>query len=357
MRASNLVMPASMAICAAVLLTGCGSAGSPLAPSGSLPAQAQKRHHGAHPAMCTPTLWATATTVGKVEGFTAAHTPPCVTLHGPYNGLNLGATYDLAIGSNPNYLYVADITNYRIVVFDYQGNYVKWLDSKLGNTPYRPWGLCVSAQGVVGVGNIRDGTVLQGIVEFFPPNAASGSLPTGYATGSGLRQTFCAFDSAGNFFVVDGTTSNTTHIDYLASSNVDLPAQTLIDSGLGTALWVGMYSRINDPADQTLSAATVANSSATQTVYTWNVSGSGTGPLTFTPCTCSPYVFHHYHHASIPVDQVAPSAGGANGVLYFAGVYERWIQRGPADGGHVTTYAHLPAIGAVGVATNPTGQY
>lgn len=307
------------------------------------------------PPPCTPTLWATGG--GKVEGFTAAHTPPCVTLQGTYNGLHLQAPYSLAIGSNPNYLYVADLGNKRIVVFDYQGNYVKWLNTQLGNTPYLPWGVCVSAQGVVGVGNIQSGSVLHGNVEFFSANAPSGSLPTGYATGSGLRQTFCAFDSAGNFFVVDGSTSDVTKIDYLASSYVGLPAQTLVDSGLGTGLWVGMYSRINDPPDQTLSVATVANSSATQSVYTWNVSGSGTGPLTFTPIAGSPYVFQHYHHSAIPVDQVAPSAGGANGVLYFAGIYERWIQQGPANGGHITTYAHLPYPGAVGVATNPSGQY
>ena len=308
---------------------------------------------------CTPTVWASSFHYNAVYGYMAPASPPCASLNGTYAGLHLHGPYSIAIGSNPNYLYVADLYNNRIVVFDYNGTYVKWLSTKLGNIPYEPWGVCVSSQGILGVGNIQEGTA-QGNVEFFPPTAASGSLPTGDAAGQFQRQTRCAFDSAGNFFVSDSSSSGTAKIDYLASGNVNVPSQTLVDSGLGTAVWVSMYSRMDDSEAQTLSVATSTNFSTTQTVSTWTVSGPPTGPLSFAPCTCSPYVFHHYHQAAISVDQVAPSAGGANGTLYFAepggsqGQGGRVLQ-GPANGGHITTYKRLR--GAVGVATNPTGQY
>ncbi len=362
MRACNLFMPASIALCAAIALTSCTKAGSQFSPpAGSLPIEAQHRHaSGARPANCTPTVWASSLTANRVYGYTAANSPACVTLHANYAGLHFHGPYGIAIGSNPNYLYVADIYNNRIVVFDANGNYVKWLNTKLGNTNYEPWGVCVNGQGTVGVGTIQEGAA-QGNVEFFAPNAASGSLPTGDATGLLQRQTYCTFDSAGNFFVDDGSSSGTSHIDYLASSNVGLPGQTLVDSGLGNAVWAGMYSRINDPEDRTLSVATDANFSTTQHVYTWLVGGPATGPLTFTPCTCSPYTFHQYPHVAIPVNGVAPSVGGASGVLYFADYGKDAPQggagkilQGPANGGPVTVYQHLH--GVIGVATNPTGS-
>ncbi len=210
-------------------------------------------------------------------------------------------------------------------------------------------------QGVVGVGNIQSSG--QGIVEFFAPTAPSGSLPTGDATGQLARQTYCAFDSAGNFFVEDGTSNGTSHIDYLASANVGLPGQTLVDSGTGTGpTWVGMYSRIDTPADDTLSVASNTPNSATQTVTTWIVSGPPAGPLTFTPCTCSPYHFHNFpHHTANIADDVAPTSGGSGGFLYVADYGKGRILQGPANGGPVTTYETLRSV--LGVATNPGGQY
>jgi len=360
MKASSLLKGASIVLFAAALLNGCSKAGFQFAPpAGSVPMEMPSRQLGAHPPPCTPTLWASSFHYNAVYGYTAPNSPPCVSLHGMYAGLHFHGPYSIAIGSNPNYLYVADLYNNRIVVFDYSGNYVKWLNTKLGNTSYEPWGVCVSSQGTLGVGNIQEGTA-QGNAEFFPPTAASGSLPTGDANGQFQRQTRCAFDSAGNFFISDGTSNGTATIDYLASSYVGLPGQTLVDSGLGTGVWVSMYSRIDDTEGQTLSVATSTNFSTMQNVYTWTVSGPSTGPLAFTPYTCSPYVFHHYHSAPISVDQVAPSAGGASGILYFAepggsqGQGGRILQ-GPANGGHITIYK--PLRGAVGVATNPSGQY
>ena len=354
MRVSKVLKPAGVALCAAALFSGCSKAGNQSTlPAGSAPMEASNRQHGgAHPDNCTPTVWVSAN-VEKVYGYTAANSPPCVTLHGA-NGLNFQGLYSIAIGSSPNYLYVADLLNSRIVVYDYSGNYVKWLSTTLGTTNYQPWGVCVSSAGVLGVGTIQQNA--QGNVEFFAPTAPSGSQPTGYATGQLMRQTWCAFDSAGNFFVIDGQSGTGQKIDYLASSYVGLPAQTLVDSGLGSAsYWTGLYSRINSPADQTLSAATNAPLNRTQKVYTWTVSGPPTGPLSFTPCTCSPYAFHHNPRSENPVDQVAPSAGGASGVLYIADVGKNKILQGPANGGTVTTYQHVRA--ALGVATNPSGQY
>jgi hypothetical protein len=359
MSASKVLKPAGIVLCAAALLSGCSKAGNQSTlPAGSAPMAAPNRQHGgAHPNNCTPTLWASGRAQGHpggVNGYVAANSAPCITLHGSYNGLSLTGLYTLAIGSSPNYLYVPDIYNYRIVVFDYSGNYVKWLSTKLGNTNYEPWGVCVSSQGVLGVGNIQEGAA-QGNVEFFPPNAASGSLPTGDATGQMQRQTECAFDSAGNFFVEDGNTGG-SHIDYLAASNVGVTGQTLVDAGLGTSSWVGMYSRVDSPADQTLSVGINTPDSATQKVYTWTVNGPPAGPLTFTPCACSPYTFHHYpHNTGNAMDDVSPSSGGASGVLYMADYGKGRILQGPANGGHVTTYETLRS--AIGVATNPSGQY
>ena len=191
MKPSSLFMGASILICAATLLYGCSKTGSAFAPSpAAAPAATQSRLHGAHPPPCTPTLWASSFYYNAVRGYMAPQSPACVNLHGAYAGLHFHGPYSIAVGSNPNYLYVADLYNNRIVVFDYQGNYVKWLDTKLGNTPYEPWGVCVSTQGVVGVGNIREGTA-PGNVEFFPAGATSGSLPTGDATGQFQRETQC----------------------------------------------------------------------------------------------------------------------------------------------------------------------
>ncbi|MGB8521057.1 MAG: hypothetical protein WCD38_12935 [Candidatus Tumulicola sp.] len=358
MRVPKFYGPASIFLLAAVVLSGCGKAGSQFSPpAGSTPMAAENGHHGgAHPANCTPTLWASSLSTGRVNGYLAANSAPCVSLHGSYAGLHFQQPYAVAIGSNPNYLYVADLLNDRIVVFDAQGNYVKWLNTKLGNTDYNPWGVCVSPQGVVGVGNIQQGAA-QGIVEFFAPTAPSGSLPTGDATGQLQRQTYCAFDSAGNFFVEDGTSSGTSHIDYLASANVGLPGQTLVDAGLGSgSTWVGMYSRIDSPAGDTLSVASNTPNNAAQLVQTWTVSGPPAGPLTLTPCTCSPYHFHQFpHNTGNIVDGVAPTTGGSGGFLYFADYGKGRILQGPANGGVVTTYETLH--GALGVATNPGGQY
>lgn len=347
-RASNLLTPAGVALCAVTLLNGCSKAESQFAPTtASASVEARDHHHdGARPSTCTPKLWESFPIANEVYGYATPSAPAaCIVLHGPYANLVLNSPIGLAIGHSPNWLYVADQLNSRIVVFDYSGNYVKSLNTTLGGVSYEPWSVCVSSLGTVGVAS--------GNVEFFPPNAPSGSGPTGDATGVLDDAQWCAFDSAGNFFV-DGTAGSVRKIAYLASSYVGSPGQTLVDSGLGSgSYWVGMYSRIDSPADQTLSVATAVGNSATQTVDTWNVTGPAPGPLTFTPCVCSPYTFTNYPSTTDPVYQVAPSTGGANGKLYIAD-FAKGIVRGPANGGNVT---HKPGSYVVGVAIRPTGQY
>ena len=355
MKASDIFMRAGVALSAALLLSGCGKTGAQYAPPAVLaPAGVRDRQHaGAHPATCTPTLWAADGTA--VYGYVAANTAACITLNGTYAGLAFNSAVSVAIGTNPDRLYVADLHNNRIVVFSYHGVYVKWFSTVLGTAHYEPWGVCVSAQGVVGVANYEGGPGAQ-ISEFFSVNAPSASTPTGSASGVLDQQVFCAFDKVGDFFV-DGTAGVNYKIAYLAKHNVNMAAQALVDSGVGSVhAWTGMYSRIDSPADRMLSVGFPTSTGTTQTVDTWEVAGPAAGPLTFSPCDCSPYTFTGYPHTrDDSVYQLAPSSGGASGVLYFADPAKGRIIQGPANGGPVTTYQTLDHV--FGVATRPSGQY
>ena len=179
---------------------------------------------------------------------------PCVTLTGPYNGLNLNAPITVAISRSPKRLYVADLGNNRVLVFTYNGTYVKWWSTAYGGALFQPWGVCVSRRGLVGVASRQsNNTGPPGNVEFFMPNAPSGSQASGDANGVLTADQFCAFDKNGNFFV-ESTDVGRTEERVPRCRIVNLPGQTLIDSGLGTAAFsVGMYSRINNPANDTLS--------------------------------------------------------------------------------------------------------
>jgi hypothetical protein len=307
------------------------------------------------PAICTPKVWASSLGTNAVYGYTAPSSTPCVTLTGPYNGLSLSAPITVSIGSAPKWLYVADLGNNRIVVFTYQGVFVKALSTTLGTQMYQPWGVCVSSKGIVGVANRQfNNTGPPGNVEFFLPTAPNNSTPTGYATSVLQGDQFCAFDRKGNFFV-DGTdVAGGQKIAYLAAAFVPMPAQTLVDSGLGSAsFWVGMYSRIGGSTSDTLSVGTSVGSSATQTVMNWKVSGPLAGPLAFTPLPSS--TFTSYPVTTDAVYQLAPTRGGSTGSLYFADYGDGAVLSGPIIGGPVSTYNAVS--GTVGVATRPTGQY
>ena len=167
---------------AAVAFAGCaGGAGTPPTASGVAAPQART---GAHPALCTPTVWASSLGNNAVYGYTAANSTPCVTLTGPYNGLTLNAPITVAIGKNPQRLYVADLNNNRIAVFTYQGRFIKTWSTATGGQLFQPWGVCVSPKGIVGVANRQfNNSGPPGNVEFFLPNAPNNSTPSGVATG------------------------------------------------------------------------------------------------------------------------------------------------------------------------------
>ncbi|MGC1381783.1 MAG: hypothetical protein WA814_12270 [Candidatus Baltobacteraceae bacterium] len=351
----NLTLsPRYIAVAAVVALGGCvGSSGAPGTPSVAAP-QSIVARSGVGPAVCTPKVWASSLGTYAVYGYTAASSAPCVTLIGPYNGLALNAPITVAISKVPKRLYVADLGNNRIVVFTYQGAFVKSLSTALNGQLFQPWGVCVSPRGVVGVANRQfNNSGPPGNVEFFPPNAPNNSTATGSATGLFQSDQFCAFDRKGNFYV-DGTTSGGQKIAYLARAYVNLPGQTLVDSGLGTgSFWVGMYSRINNPANQTLSVGTSVGSSPTETVANWKVSGPAVGPLTFSPLAS--YSLTSYPPTTDAVYQLAPTTGGGSGTLYVADYGNNTVLDAAANGGAVAVYNGVS--GTVGVATRPTGQY
>ena len=142
------------ALLAALMLAGCaGTASSLNGASTFTPARTQNAS-----AACTPTVWASSVGSNAVYGYTAANTAPCVTLTGPYNGINLSAPIALTLSVKPQWLYVADLSNDRIVVFAYQGVFVKAWTTNLSGQQYQPWGVCVSRKGIVGVGN-RNSTI------------------------------------------------------------------------------------------------------------------------------------------------------------------------------------------------------
>ena len=345
--------PKFAACLVAIAIVGCaGSSGS--APGSSTTVMPQVRAGSKPPPSCTPKIWATSLSPYAVYGYTAPSSAPCVTLTGPYNGLNLNAPITVAISKTPKRLYVADLGNNRILVFTYNGTFVKWWSTGYGGALFQPWGVCVSRRGLVGVANRQyNNTGPPGNVEFFTPNAPNGSQATGEASGVLIADQFCAFDKSGNFFV-DGTTSAGQKIAYLASAFVNLPGQTLIDSGLGTAsFWVGMYSRINNPADDTLSVGTSTPSSTNQTIKNWKVSGPNIGPLTFT--ALSPYTLTGYPSTVNAVYQLAPTRGGSTGNVFVADYGAGQTLTAPANGGATALYNNVSST--TGVATRPTGQY
>jgi hypothetical protein len=278
-----------------------------------------------------------------------------VTLNASYNGAPFNAPFGLATDAAGK-LYVADLNNYRIVVFTAGGVFVKALSTALGGQNYQPVGVCVSNTGIVGVGNraFNNGSTA-GNAEFFPANAANNSTPTGFANGLKPSEGYCAFDMPGNFFVDAGNAGGGGEkIAYVARGHVNVNGQTLKDSNQGSAqYWVGMYSRINNPANDTLSVGASVGSSTTEKVYNWKIGGPPNGPLAFG--AIGHYTLTSYPSTTDALYQLAPSAGGAGGTLYVADYGDGAILSAPAGGGAVASYN--PVSGAVGVATHPRGQY
>ncbi len=83
----------------AIAVAGCsGSTGN--APSSSTAVVPQVRTASKPPPPCIPKVWATSLSPYAVYGYTAPSSAPCVTLTGPYNGLNLNAPITVAISSS-----------------------------------------------------------------------------------------------------------------------------------------------------------------------------------------------------------------------------------------------------------------
>jgi hypothetical protein len=341
-----------VACLAGVVLGGC--AGSPSVAPGQSSAMPHLRAALKPPPPCVPKVWATSLSPSAVYGFTGASTSPCVTLIGPYAGLNLNNPITVAVSRKPKLVYVADLGNDRIVAFTYNGTYVKWLDTTTGGSPYQPWGVCISPKGIVGVGNRQyNDNGAPGNVEFFARDAPAAGTPSGVATGVFISDQYCAFDRRGNFFV-DGQTSSGEEIAYLPRADVDLLGQTLVNSGLGTgAYWAGMYSRIDTPADDTLSVGTSTPITSTQTIMNWRVSGPAIGPLTFSALPA--YILTSYPVGGNSVYQLAPTTGGSTGSVLVDDYGAGQVLTAPANGG--TTLLYDSVTKTTGVATRPTGQY
>ena len=247
--------------------------------------------------------------------------------------------------------------------FTITGSYVKWFHTKIpsNSTSYQPWGVCVSKTGIVGVGT-RQGTTsnggtVNGNVEFWNYNAASGSTPTGYGSGMFGSDEFCAFDKKSNFFVDGAALSGLgggQQIGYIAANHINTPAATLCNSALGNAnYWVGMYPRIDSPVDQTLSVGAAVGSSTSESVYNWTVTGASNCSLAFV--SAPTYTFTTYPSTIDPMYQLAPSKNGALGKLFIADYGAGQTLEGPANGGAIATYETVPST--TGVATQPSGQY
>jgi hypothetical protein len=225
----------------------------------------------------------------------------------------------------------------------------------LSSGKFEPVGVCVSnTLGVVGVGN-RAYAGAPGNVMFFNISAANFSGPTGWASWTAKpSEGYCAFTKIGDFFVdaADASGSN-RRIAYVPRGNVNLPSQALLNSGVSPpGYWVGMYC--NKGTDTTVvHVGAAVNSATTQKIYGWLVTGPPGGPLTFTP---KPTIsLTSYPTVTNPLQQIAPSAPGANRKLYVADYGAGKILDAPDPvGGAVSTYK--PVTNAVGVATYPDGQ-
>ena len=365
MKTSNVILTA--AALSATLLNACSAGGSQFSPSAaSTTASAvapQGRHQGPSPANCLPTLWTTSLSTNAVYGYTAANSTPCITLNGVYAGLALNAPISVTVWKK--YLYVADLNNFRVVVFTIAGTYVKYFSTTLSGTNYEPWGICVSNAGIVGVGNRNgidsSGNNVDGNVEFWNYNAASGSGPTGSANTILQTDQFCAFDVRGNFYV-DGTAYTTAgggqQIAYLPNGIVNAGPQVLCNSGQGNAhYWTGMFSKITTPATQTLSVGGAIGSSTTEDLLTFPVSGSGTTCSSVTFGTPATYLITPYPSTIDPLYQLAPKHAPTSGSsrLFIADYGDGETLKSTIVGGPASNMETVSDT--TGVAAQPAGEY
>jgi NHL repeat-containing protein len=315
------------------------------------------RQAPSHPAVCPPppVVWASDLhSPPEVVGYDAAGNQ-CIVLLG--GGGAFAAPFGLATDSAGR-LYVADVNNARVVVFANNGAFLSVLNDPPGQQPI---GVCVSTKGIVGVANRPSASTGTGIVEFYKNYLAPN--PFNQASGVLTVFDFCAFDKRGDFFT-DGTINYSgggTLIAYLRYNNVFVPNPPLqvcpIADCNATHFWVGMYSHIRVPPQNILSVA----DEVTPNIENFNVTLAANPLLNFAegaPGVPAVTALAGYPAGANRLYQVAPTTGlGVASRIYMGNYGAGQIEQVCCiwGGGAVGLYNNL--TNAVGVATNPTGQY
>jgi len=341
------ILKRSVCIGTAMLLAGCGGMTSPVTPGASGMSMAHRTTHAPCP---LPKVWASQLSPAQVEGYTGAGIALACTVNngaactgGPFK-----APFGLASDSAGN-LYVADVNNSRVCVFNKFGVYLA-----TNTTTLWPRGVCVAPNGVLGVAEEGVNGTGPGMVEFFGTpllgGAATGSATSPSALVADTYQ-WCAFDLAGNFFAT-GTTAGTSpvqQIDYLTAADVNLPAQAMVASAITTAqYWVSMYvqKKCSNTNGEVLAVANLAP----EIVFFKINPGTGVpGPGgTTLPLTS-------YPTGTDDMDQDAPNKCSTKAEVYFADYGGGEVLDTKEYSGAIGVF-NIAVPAAVGVATNPTGQ-
>ncbi len=300
--------------------------------------QSNRVHRGL-PA-CANSVWASDLSGQVVNGYTSTGAL-CSTINGASSGTPFYAPFGLATDQAGD-LYVADVNNSRVVVFNAAGGYLATLHTQPNEQPYS---VCVSRTGVVAVAD-RPASTGTGDIEFFT-NYSVGTM-TGNASGVVIANEWCAFDAVGNFFSVGTKPGVGQKILYLRHNLVNLPNKTMLDSNLGSATyWMGMYVQTG------YKQLSVGGNYKIQNFAINPNTGKPHGVPTVTALTGYPLGSDAFY-------QPAPTAGGGNASIYIADYGASLVLGAPVGGGNrpggaISTFVTLGT--AVGIATYPTGQY
>ena len=292
-------------------------------------------------------VWASSLT-GLVYGL-KANGATCLTTNGSSSGMAFAAPYGLATDKN-NDLYVADVNNARVVVFDSALNYLQTLNMIPGE---QPQAVCTSNYNghlVVGVGDQSSGGGT-GDVEFFGGNPG-GLTMVGQASGVLKTFSFCAFDGKGRFFA-DGVNLSGgvgLNIVYETEQQTQMFSQSVTDSGCSQpGEWAGMYVQKGwvESLSVGFETSTYAQIQNFQIYSTLSLN-----------CVPTYTALNGYTLGSDPFYQAAPR-GGANGHIYAANYGANYIERAPVGGagrlgGTATLWGAVPK--PVGVASRPDWQ-
>jgi hypothetical protein len=345
----------TLAVCASlVLLAGCNG-GSSAGPAGSVLTPTASRRLTNHPPCPIPKVWASQLTTNPiVEGYHPNGVAiPCTINTGIASGKAFGAPFGLASDPSGN-LYVADVNNQRVVAFTAAGAWVATSNTK---PTVQPRGVCVAPPGapdagVLGVADRQFGT-LPADVEFFTNGLVNNAAPTGWATGVDSTFQWCAFDKAGNFFAVGTNTSTPTAVQeivYLPEASVNTAAATLIASAISTApYWVSTYVQ-NNCSNTNGEVLAVADLTPEIQFFKINPVTGVPGPAasSILPLTA-------YPAGSNKMDQDAPNKCSTKATIYFADYGGSEVLKTKEYSGAIAVF-NGAVPGAVGIATNPTGQ-